>query len=803
MNVRKIVSYVCAAALLAGCSGSSPTLPAAGGGDVKSFHRHRATLTIHIRIPRRHRHHRRGARFVSGGTKGMTLHFNGPTKLTETVGLTPGTDSRCTGPGGGPYACTIGIQLLSGSYTGSISTYDNVSCSGSGCTIPGGANLLSTASNLPFTITPYIVNNIGFTLDGVASSLTVSGLPSGTVGTPFASPQTFTVTAKDADGYTIVGTYDNAVALGNSDGSGATAIATSGSDNPPANELLGSSDSVTLSYTGVALASATITASATGATSGNGTFTPATPSAPALTKLSIASIDGGASGVSVTLTGTNFTQVGTSVAASGSGMTFGSVTYNSSTSITANVTVGASAAFGPRNVTVTTPGGTTGTVPLTVYTSTPYTVNSFADSAPGTIPGTCPAGAGSGTTGDLRYAICNASAGALIQFVCASPPCKVTLAGPLPDINENLVVDGGTFGNVIIDGNSSYRAFYAQGGTVTLANLQIQNAKAKGGAGGSSSAGYPGGGGGAGLGGGLFVDAATVNVVNDYFFDDAVAGGSGGSSATGFTISGSGGGGMGGDGGQVVLNGGGGGAGGLIAAGGTSDGTTGNGGTGGQGFTSTGGTGGAGSTGGLHGTNGGVGATGGYGGGGGGGGYAGPACFCTGGQGGAGGFGGGGGGGGGSASGGAGGFGGGGGGSDGGTPGIGGPGGGGGSNSTATGSLGGNLSSTVAGGKGGFGSGGGGAAAGPAIFVNTGTVTTSNSGGSGLSATGGPAGSTAGPFAGGAGGSDATGVFNYGGTVNGLTVTAGSGGPVASALSGTQPQLRRAPHARHLKHSPR
>jgi hypothetical protein len=93
------------------------------------------------------------------------------------------------------------------------------------------------------------------------------------------------------------------------------------------------------------------------------------------------------------------------------------------------------------------------------------------------------------------------------------------------------------------------------------------------------------------------------------------------------------------------------------------------------------------------------------------------------------------------------------------------------------GAPGGNLSASVRGGSGGPSYGGGGAAAGPAIFVNVGTLITFNSGASGCSASGGTAQGSAAP-----GGSDATPVFNYGGTVNGVSVTAGSGGPVASAL---------------------
>ncbi|MGH7329581.1 MAG: hypothetical protein ACREJX_14645, partial [Polyangiaceae bacterium] len=69
----------------------------------------------------------------------------------------------------------------------------------------------------------------------------------------------------------------------------------------------------------------------------------------------------------------------------------------------------------------------------------------------------------------------------------------------------------------------------------------------------------------------------------------------------------------------------------------------------------------------------------------------------------------------------------------------------------------------------------------PAIFVNAGTVTTTNSGASGSSATAGAAGVSA--ANGTAGTADSTPVFNYGGTVNGSTTV----GPVASALSASMP----------------
>lgn len=69
--------------------------------------------------------------------------------------------------------------------------------------------------------------------------------------------------------------------------------------------------------------------------------------------------------VNVTLTGTNFV-AGATVAVSGSGVTASGVTVVSATQITASVTIGASAAAGAHNLTVTTGAGTSGAVPFTV-----------------------------------------------------------------------------------------------------------------------------------------------------------------------------------------------------------------------------------------------------------------------------------------------------------------------------------------------------------------------------------------------------------------------------------------------------
>jgi len=536
--------------------------------------------------------------------------------------------------------CTVtGPAVPPGNDTFTLTAYDAQN---------GTGNVISKATPT-LTIVAGQTNSNTIALNGVPASFTIAP-PAAAFGTAFAATA-FSVTVKDADGHTIMGAYQNPVTLTDADTSGATTLATSGSDSPAAGQLLSSSDTATLAYTGGALAPVSISASASGATTASSNFAP--------------------TGVAV-------------------------VTLSTDTSL-------------------------------------------------GVTPGSCPAG----TTGDLRAAICNAAAGSAIVFntttMCAgSLPCKITLGAALPQIAENLTIDGGAFGRVVIDGASAYRVFWVDTGTVALRNLQIQNALAQGATGGSGGA--------AGLGAGLFVNqaSAVVSVTNVYFLDDIVVGGAGGTGGAGSGTGVAGATGSTGATGSSVVTG--------------QGGTGGSGGTGGVGgFFGGGGAGGIGGPGGFGplafggGGAGGAGGAGGFGGGGGAGGAGGVSASSPGGggYGGSGGPGGGGGGGGGTAS-------------------IifFGPGGSGGLLATLSGGNGSNGASSV-------GSGGGGAAAGPAIFVNAGSVTTVNSGASGSSATGG-AGGGGGATAGTA---DPTPVFNYAGTVNGLVTT----GPVAAALSSVIP----------------
>ena len=96
-------------------------------------------------------------------------------------------------------------------------------------------------------------------------------------------------------------------------------------------------------------------------TSGPQTFTvnPPPPGPPTLTSVSPSDGTRGTT-VPVTLTGTNFVVGATTVTVAGGGVTVTNVIVGSGTSLTANFVLDPAAAAGPRTVTVTTDGGTSG-----------------------------------------------------------------------------------------------------------------------------------------------------------------------------------------------------------------------------------------------------------------------------------------------------------------------------------------------------------------------------------------------------------------------------------------------------------
>lgn len=180
-------------------------------------------------------------------------------------------------------------------------------------------------------------------------------------------------------------------------------------------------------------------------------------------------------------------------------------------------------------------------------------------------PGDPNSGTG-GSPGSLRYVLNQINQGPAdhytVTFSLPNGQRTIVLQGMLPLLNltsnaNSLIIDGDNSGEqVIVDGNSLQRGFFARQGTVHIQNMTIQNTLAQGGNGGISA-----GGGGMGAGPALFIDQATVSLENVTIASNAARGGDGGGLI--LTQLG-GGGGMGGDGGDVS-----GGGGGLGGAGGS------------------------------------------------------------------------------------------------------------------------------------------------------------------------------------------------------------------------------------------
>ena len=187
-----------------------------------------------------------------------------------------------TSVNGTSYSGTATTEKLSASNASCTSVNGQLSCAFV-ISVPAGTDVISVqiygASNTLISEGSVSVDAKAGTT--VSAPLTLSGTvakivlntSTGVAGVPGSFP--VTVQAEDANGATILGTYTSPITLTDSDTSGATSLATSGSDNPPAQEVLSSSDSATLTYTGATLSSAaSIGASASGVSASN--VTPAT-----------------------------------------------------------------------------------------------------------------------------------------------------------------------------------------------------------------------------------------------------------------------------------------------------------------------------------------------------------------------------------------------------------------------------------------------------------------------------------------------------------------------------------------------
>jgi hypothetical protein len=242
---------MCCTLLLVSCTGGNTTPQPSGTGSAAQLVATQFTIDSSAGHPS----------YVTASVQSVVIVLVSVNGIAPVAGVTTSvTDSVV----GASCPCTVaGPTVPAGTDVFTLTTYDGAN---------GSGHAISTNS-------PSIVITAGQTssnivaLEGIPASLTISGVPSGAADAGFP-PTAFNVTVKDADGNTITGTYARAVSLTDTDTTGATTISTTGTDTPPAAKLLSSSDSAKLAYTGLAIATATLTASATGATGGIATFTP-------------------------------------------------------------------------------------------------------------------------------------------------------------------------------------------------------------------------------------------------------------------------------------------------------------------------------------------------------------------------------------------------------------------------------------------------------------------------------------------------------------------------------------------------
>ena len=212
----------------------------------------------------------RTPQYVSPNTGSLRISFvsvNGsppsPPIADTIVQLSSGTNGCSTSSSA--LTCTVTLGAPVGSDVFALTIYQSADATGSA---------LAT-SNLSATITANTANNLSITLGGVVSTITLS--PNPMVAAADGSTHTFTlgVTAKDASGATIIapGNYSSAINLAVSgDANGAIQLSSSQLTAPPNS---GGTNSVTVTYdASKTLTSATITASASGATSATASVNP-------------------------------------------------------------------------------------------------------------------------------------------------------------------------------------------------------------------------------------------------------------------------------------------------------------------------------------------------------------------------------------------------------------------------------------------------------------------------------------------------------------------------------------------------
>jgi streptogramin lyase len=227
--------------LLAACSGGG-----AGGPPTTSAvaTKTRGTLALHFPPPNADAATRR-REFLSPSAVSAAIRITGAS--TPVIADVAAGSSACTASAGGR-TCTIAVTADIGDDTFTVTLYTGANATGA--VLGSGSASQTVAAGSPFTV------DVGV-LGIVASIKLTASVIEFTPGT--ATSATLSVTALDAGGNLIAGTYDSPIALTNTDTSGEFTLS-------PA-RITASGTAVTLTYDGAAtVATATIAATATGVT---------------------------------------------------------------------------------------------------------------------------------------------------------------------------------------------------------------------------------------------------------------------------------------------------------------------------------------------------------------------------------------------------------------------------------------------------------------------------------------------------------------------------------------------------------
>jgi len=277
-----------------------------------------------------------GATISPAVTVQVQDQFGNLTTSTAAVGI-----AILANPGGGTLSGTSPVNAVAG-----VATFSNLAINktGAGYTLQATSSGLTSVTSSTFNITPAPASKLAFAVQ-----------PSNTTAGQTISPAV-TVQVQDQFGNLTGSTASVGIAILANPGTGTLTATT------PVNALGGTATFSDLSIDkgGVGY---TLQASSTGLTSV--TSAAFTINNPAPTLASIAPTSGNLSDtLDVVFNGTNYIS-GASLVSFGPNITVNTTTVNSSTKITANITIASGAVVGPRNVSVTNPAPGGGTATLT------------------------------------------------------------------------------------------------------------------------------------------------------------------------------------------------------------------------------------------------------------------------------------------------------------------------------------------------------------------------------------------------------------------------------------------------------